>query len=131
MFRGKNRKPLLKEAAIEICIVGDYEDYSIEQIVDGTFVNVVTGYHLIGNAGNFGDFRRDRNAGIFEPLPGAENFVDPPGLTVIFEEADPEFYDLVTVGADASGFYIHDGGDELWPVIGWMVFCGPRRLVTR
>jgi hypothetical protein len=47
----------------------------------------VTGDHLICDSGNVRDLRWDRKAGIFEPLPGAENFVDPPGLTAIFEEA--------------------------------------------
>jgi hypothetical protein len=63
----------------------------------------VTRDHLIGNAGNFCDLARDGKAGIFEPLPGAENFVDPPALTVIFEEADAEFDDLVAIGARAGG----------------------------
>jgi hypothetical protein len=39
-------------------------------------------------------------------------------LTVIFEEADAEFDDLVAIGVRAGGFHIHDGGDELWTVIG-------------
>jgi hypothetical protein len=33
-----------------------------------------------------------------EPLPGAESFVDPSRLTVILEEADPEFDDPVAIG---------------------------------
>jgi hypothetical protein len=61
-------------------------------------INAVTRDHLIGNAGNVRDFWWNREAGIFEPLPGAENFVDPPILTVIFEEADAEFDDSVTIG---------------------------------
>jgi energy-coupling factor transporter ATP-binding protein EcfA2 len=44
---------------------------------------------------------------------GAKDFVDPPGLTVIFEEADPEFDDLVAIGVDAGGFHIHNAGNEL------------------
>ena len=60
--------------------------------------------------------------GIFEPFPGVENFVDPPGLTVIFEKADPEFDDLVTIRIRAGGFHIHDSGDQLGTVIGWVVF---------
>jgi AAA ATPase domain len=82
----------------------------------------LTGDHLIGNAGNVRDLGRDREAGIFEPLPSAEDFVNPPILTVIFEEADPEFDDLVAIGVGAGGFDIHDGGDELWTAIGWVVF---------
>ena len=51
----------------------------------------MTGDHLIGNAGNVRDLRWDREAGIFEPLREPQDFVDPPVLTVIFEEADAEF----------------------------------------
>jgi hypothetical protein len=61
--------------------------------------------HLVGNPGNIRDLRRDRKNGIFKPLPGADNLVDPPVLTVIFEEADAEFDDLVAIGVDAGGFY--------------------------
>jgi hypothetical protein len=63
----------------------------------------VTGDHIIGDAGYVRDLRRDREAGIFEPLPGAEDFVDPPVLTVILEEADAEFDDLVAIRVDAGG----------------------------
>ena len=79
----------------------------------------MTGDHLIGNAGNVRDLRRDRRAGIFEPLRGAEDSVDPLALTVVFEEADAEFDDLVAIGVGAGGFHIHDSGDELWAVIWW------------
>jgi hypothetical protein len=48
-------------------------------------VDAVTGDHCIGDAGDLRDFRWDRKSGIFEPLPGAENFVDPPVLSVILE----------------------------------------------
>ena len=122
MFCGEGGKPFLQEAAIEIRIVGDDEHDPAEQIVDGVIVNAVTGDHLIGNAGNFRDLRWDRKAGIFEPLPGTENFVDPPALTLIFEEADAEFDNPIAIGVGAGGFHIHDGGDELWTVIGWVVF---------
>ena len=63
-----------------------------------------------------------KKPGSSKPLPGAENFVDPPALTVIFEEADAEFDDLVAIGIGAGGLRIHDGGDELWTVIGRVVF---------
>jgi hypothetical protein len=56
------------------------------------------------------------------PKFAAENSVDPPVLTVIFEQADAEFDDLVALGIDAGRLDIHDGGDELWAVIGWVVF---------
>jgi len=45
----------------------------------------------------------------------------PPALTVILEEADAEFDDLVTIGVGARGFDIYDGGDDFWTVIGWVV----------
>jgi len=122
MFRGEHGKPSLQEAAVEIRVVGDDEHYLAQQIVDGSIVNAVTRDHLIGNAGNLRDLRWDRKAGIFEPLPGAENFVDPPVLTVIFEEADAKFDDPVGIGIRTGGFHIHDGDDELWTVIGWVVF---------
>src|SRR6266404_4295467 len=117
MFRGEQGKPFLQEATIKSGIVGDDEYGPPEQIVDGPIVNAVTGDHLIGNAGNVRDIRRDRKAGIFEPLPGAQNLVDPPGLSVIFEEADCEFDDLVAFGIDAGGLDIHEGGDELWDTV--------------
>ena len=40
---------------------------------------------------------------------------------VVFEQADGEFDNLVAIRVGASGFYIHDGGDELWTTIGWVV----------
>ena len=55
----------------------------------------MTGDHLIGNAGNARDLGWDRKAGIFEPLPGAEDFVDLSVLTVILEEADAELLFLM------------------------------------
>ena len=48
--------------------------------------------------------------------------IDPPGLAVIFEEADAKLDDFVAIGIDAGGLDIHDGSDELWAVIGWVVF---------
>jgi hypothetical protein len=80
MFRGEGGKSYFQKAAIEIRIVGDEEHYPAKQIVDGVFVDAVTGNDLIGNAGNFRDLRRDRKSGIFEPLPGAKDYVDPPTL---------------------------------------------------
>jgi hypothetical protein len=61
--------------------------------------------------------------------PGSSNhseeprtFIDPPGLTVILEEADAELDELVAIGIGAGGFHVHDSGDELWNVIGRVVF---------
>jgi hypothetical protein len=78
----------------------------------------VTGDHLIGNAGDLRDLGRDRHAGIFEPFRGAEDFADPPVLTVLSEQADAEFDNPVAIRVGAGGFHIHDGGDKLWAVIG-------------
>jgi len=122
MFRREDGEPFLQEAAIEIRIVGDDEHYPVEQTVDGGIVNAVTCDHLIGNAGHVRNLRWDRNGGIFEPLPGAENFVDPPVLTVIFEQADAEFDNHVAIEVGAGGFHIRDGGDELWTAIGQVEF---------
>jgi len=65
----------------------------------------------------------DREAGIFKPFPGAENFVDPPGLAVIFKEADPEFDDFVAIrvspdfsyrvaGVNGSHWWLASGGER-------------------
>jgi hypothetical protein len=54
------------------------EYHPVQQIVDGAIVNALAGDHRIGNAGDLRDFRRDRKARMFEPFPGAEDFVDPP-----------------------------------------------------
>jgi hypothetical protein len=92
----------------------------------------MTGDHRIGDAGNGRDLGRNWTSGIFEPLPGAENFVDPPVLTVIFEEADAEFDDLVAIGlvpvvststTAATSFGLLSGG--------WYSACGSSRFVTR
>ena len=53
---------------------------------------------------------RDRKARIFEPFPGAEDFVDPPALTVVSEQTDAEFDNPVAVGVGAGSLDIHDGG---------------------
>jgi len=63
---------------------------------------MATGDHLIGNTGNLRDLGRDRRPRIFKPLPRAQNFVDPPVLAVVFEEADAEFDDLVAIGIVAA-----------------------------
>ena len=105
MFRREDGEPFLQEAAIEIRVMGNDEHCPVQQIVDGTIVNAATGDHLIGDAGNVRDLRRDQKTGIFEPLPGAENFIDPPALTVIFEQADAEFDDLVAIRVGASGLH--------------------------
>src|SRR6202035_2236129 len=78
MFRGKDGNPALQESAVEVGGVGGYKHYPVEQITDGEIVDTRVGGHLIGNPGHVGDLRSDRKAGIFEPLPGAENFVDLP-----------------------------------------------------
>jgi hypothetical protein len=88
MLRREHRNPFLQEAAVEIRMMGDHEHHPAQQIVDGSIVDAVTGDHLIGDAGNGRDVRRDGKAGIFEPLPGAQDSVDPPALPVIFEEAE-------------------------------------------
>jgi hypothetical protein len=102
-------EPFFEEAAVERGVVGDDEHYPAQQIVDGSIVNAVTGDQMIGNAGNGRDFRQNGKARIFGPLPGGENFVDPPALTVVFEEADAELDDLVAIGVGAGGLDIHDG----------------------
>jgi hypothetical protein len=102
-------KSFLQEAAVEIRMMGNDEDDPAKQIIDGAIVDALTGDHLIGNAGDLDDFRRDRKAGIFEPFPSAENFVDPPVLAVIFEQVDAEFDDLVAIRVGASRFHIDDG----------------------
>src|SRR5689334_16710948 len=117
MFFSKGRKPFLQKVAVEIRMMGYDQHHPAQQIIDGTVIDAVPGDHLIGDAGNPGDLRREGSAGIFEPFPRAENFVDPPGLTLIFEEADAEFADLVAIGIGGGGFHIHDSGDELWAVI--------------
>ncbi len=122
MFRGEGGKPFLQEAAVEIRVVGDDEHYPAQQIVDGSIIDAVTGDHLIANTGDLRDLGRDRESGIFEPLPGAQDFVDPATLTVVFEEADAEFDDLVAIRIGAGGLDIHDSGDELGTVVGRMVF---------
>jgi hypothetical protein len=63
MFRGEGWKSFLQEAAVEISVVGDDEHHPAQQIVDGTFVDAVTGHHFIGNAGNFRDLRRIETPG--------------------------------------------------------------------
>ena len=95
-------------------------------------VDAVTGDHLIGNARDVRDLGRDRDAGFLEPLPGTKDFVDPPVLTFVLEQADAELDDLVAVWVGAGGLDIHDGGDELWAAIRWVVFGrSSSRLVTR
>jgi hypothetical protein len=132
MFCDEGWKSFLQEAAVEISFAGDDEHYPAQQIVDGTIINAVTGNHLIGDVGNRRDLGWDRKTGIFEPLPGAENVVDPPVLTVVFEEADAEFDDLIAIEVRGGGFHIHDSGDDLGPLSGaWYSACGSRRQVTR
>ena len=48
--------------------------------------------------------------------------VDQPVLTVIFEDADPEFDNPVAIGVGACGFHIQDGCGEFWTVVGWVIF---------
>ena len=43
-------------------------------------------------------------------------------LTVIFEEADAEFDNLVAIRVGAGSFHIRDGGNEFWIVIRRVVF---------
>jgi hypothetical protein len=78
MFGGERGKPSLQEAAIKIRVVGYDKHHSAQQIVDDSVVDAMTGDHLIGNAGDLRDLGGDGKAGIFEPLPGAENSVDRP-----------------------------------------------------
>ena len=105
MFRSKGGKPFFQEAAVERSVVGDDEHDLLQQIVDGLIVDPLTGDHLIGNAGDVRDLRRDRAAGIFEPLPGAKDFVDPSGQTIIFEQANVKLDDLVVVGVGGGASY--------------------------
>ena len=122
MFGGKGGKSSLQEAAIEIGVVGDNEHYLVEQMVDGVIVDASTGDHLVCNAGDLDDLGWDRKTRIFEPLPAAQNSIDPPALTFIFEEADSKFDDLVAIGVGGGGLDIDHGGDELWNIVGRVVF---------
>ena len=115
-------KPNLQEAAIEDGVMGDDKDNPLQQIVDGSIVNAVTGDHLIGNAGNLRDLGRDRKLRIFKPLPETENPVNPPALPFILKQADPEFDDFVVIGIGAGGFDIDGGSNELWTGVGWGIF---------
>src|SRR5258707_1188035 len=63
-FRGESGKPFLQEATIKSGVVGDDEYGPPEQIVHGPIIYALAGDHLIGNAGNVRDLRRDRKAGI-------------------------------------------------------------------
>src|SRR6516225_9331517 len=72
--------------------------------------------------GDLRDLGRDRNTGVFQPFPRAEDFVDPPALTVVFEQADAEFDDFVAIGVGAGGFYIHDASNEFGNIVGCVVF---------
>ena len=104
MFRGEGGKAFFQEAAVEVRVVGYHEDHSAQQIVDDAIVNAVADDHLIGNARNFRDLRRDRTIRIFEPLPAAESLVNPSALAVILKQADPEFDDFVAeVSRSQSG----------------------------
>jgi hypothetical protein len=122
MFRGKGWEPFFEKAAVEIRIVSDDENDPSQKIVDRSIINPVSRDHLIRDVSNLCDLTRDRKTGIFEPFPGTEHFVDPPVLTVIFEGANPEFDDFVAIGVGAGSFDIHHGGDELWNVVGRVVF---------
>jgi len=102
MFCGEGGKPFLQEAAIEIGVMGNNEHYPVEQVVYDAIIDAMTGNHRIGNAGNLRDLRRDRKTRVIEPFPRAEEFVDPPVLAVVFEEADAEFDDLVAIGIVAA-----------------------------
>ena len=113
MLCGEDGKASLQEAAVERGVVGDNEDDPAQKIVDGLIVDDTTRDRFVGDAGDVRDLARDREAGIFEPLPGAKDFVDLPGLSVILEEANAELDNLVAVWVGAGGLNIHDGGDEL------------------
>jgi hypothetical protein len=58
---------------LQLC--SDDEYHSAQEIVHGSIVDAVTGDRLICDSGNVRDLRWDRKAEIFEPLPGAKNFV--------------------------------------------------------
>jgi len=125
MFRREGGKPSFQEVAVERGVVGGDEHDAPEQIVDGAIVDAMSGHHLIGDPGQAGDLGRDRKAGAFEPLPWSENLVDPPVVPAIFEEADGEFDDPVTIGVGTGGLDIHHGGNEFWIVV-WRVVFGLR-----
>ena len=80
------------------------------------------GNHLIGDPGEARDFRRERNSGIFEPIPRADHPIDPPVVSTILEHTHAEFDDLVVLGIGAGGLDIDDGRDELRIVVRRMVF---------
>jgi len=122
MFCGEGGKPFLQEAAIEIGVMGNNEHYPVEQVVYDAIIDAMTGNHRIGNAGDLRDLRRDRKTRVIEPFPRAEEFVDPPVLAVVFEEADTEFYNFVAIGVGGGGLDIDHGGDELWNIVGRVVF---------
>ena len=132
MFRGESSKSFLQEATGEIRIMRDDEDNPVEQIVDGSIVDAVTGDHLIGNAGDLRDLGRDARARIFQPFPGAENFIDPPALTVIFNRQMPSSMILSRSGSVPVVSTSTTAATSFgWLSGGWYSAFGSSRLVTR
>ena len=77
---------------------------------------------LIGNSGEAGDLRRDRNSGVFQPIPRADHSIDAPVASTILEQAHSKLDDPVALGIGAGGLDIHDSGNELRVVVRRVVF---------
>ncbi len=122
MFCGKDGQPPFQKASIERGVVGDDEHNLSQQVVHSSIVNTMPRNHLIGDPGEAGDFRRERNSGIFEPIPRADHPIDPSVASAILEHTHAKLDDPVALGIGAGGLDIDDCGDELRVVVRRVVF---------
>jgi hypothetical protein len=103
-----------------------------KQIIDSLFVDPMAGDHLIGDAGDLRDLRWDRKAGVFQPLPGAENLIDAPVVPTVLEEADAELDNLVLIGIGAVVSTSTTAATSFGVLSGrWYSACGSSRVMTR
>jgi hypothetical protein len=121
VLSGEGRESFFDKAAIEGSMMSDDEDDPPKQIIYGTIVNALAGDHFIGDPGDFRDLRRDRKAGIFEPLPGTKYLIDPSLMRLYSNRLMPSSIILVALRIGACRLDIDDGRDEFWGIVGWVV----------
>ena len=104
--RLEDREPSFEEWTIKLGVVGNDERCALNQRCDPGIVNPLASHHLVGDAGDLGDFRGDRHSRIFQATVGVQHPIRLSRDGVIFEYHDPDFDDPVGVLVEARRFGI-------------------------
>lgn len=124
----EDREPCFEEGTIKLGVVGNDERSAIDQCGDPGIVNPLAGHHLVGDAGDLGDFRGDRHSRVFQAAVGVQHPIRLSRGRVIFKDDNPDLDDPVGVLVEARRFGIDNDAAGERPAIGFSKRRARRQL---